>query len=134
MLKDIQVDTYEGVAVAAIFELNDEQEMVWNVYVINYTNGLMEGVLVSSKGYGTVNGEEKKTSSLRHFLDTLEPLSYQKIEPIQPDLFALSNEYWMSYYVAGKIFEKKYIFEANTIAESGLETVSLINKPGILLI
>ncbi len=133
MLKDILVESLEGIGVAVVHELSDEMEMVYNVYAINYTQNLLEGVLVSSKGYGIINGEEKITSSLRHFLDTMPPLSYCKIEAIQEQLFVLNNEYWMSYYVAGKIYEKKYVFEANSIKENNLEIVSLLNKPGLLL-
>lgn len=134
MLKDIQVDSLEGIGVAVVHELNDKMEMVWNVYAINYTQHNLEGVLVSSKGFGTIDGEEKKTSSLRHFLDTMGPLSYAKIEPIQEEVFVLNNEYWMSYYVEGKIYERKYLFPADSIDESKLETVSLINRQGILII
>lgn len=134
MLKDIKQESYEGVAVAVVHELNDETEMVWNVYAINYTQHQMHGVLVSSKGYGIIDGEEKKTSALRHFLDEIPALSYVKIEPIQAELFLISNEYWMSYYIQDKIYERKYVFEPNSIIEEKLETVSLLNKPGILLL
>ena len=134
MLKDIKQESYEGVAVAVVHELNDEMEMVWNVYAINYTQHLMYGVLVSSKGYGIIDGEEKKTSALRHFLDEIPALSYIKIEPIQAELFLISNEYWMSYYIQNKIYERKYVFEPNSVSEENLETVSLLNKPGILLL
>lgn len=134
MLKDIKQESYEGVAVAVVHELNDETEMVWNVYAINYTQHQMHGVLVSSKGYGIIDGEEKKTSALRHFLDEIPALSYVKIEPIQTELFLISNEYWMSYYIQDKIYERKYVFEPNSIIEEKLETVSLLNKPGILLL
>ncbi len=134
MLKDIKVESFEGVAVAVVHELSDEMEMVWNVYAINYTQQLMYGVLVSSKGYGTLNGEEKTTSALRHFLDEIPALSYVKIEPIQPELFSITNEYWMSYYIENKIYERKYIFEPTSNIEDKLETVSLLNKPGILLL
>jgi len=134
MLKDIKVESLEGVAVAVVHELSDQMEMVWNVYAINYTQHLLYGVLVSSKGYGKIDGEEKTTSALRHFLDEIPALSYVKIEPIQESLFQINNEYWMSYYAEDKIYERKYVFEPNTISEDKLETVSLLNKPGILLL
>jgi hypothetical protein len=133
MLKDIKDEYTEGVCVAVVREPNEEQEMVWNVYAINFTEHTLEGVLVSSKGYGTINGAEKKTSALRHFLNVIEPLSYAKIEPLQEDLFALNNEYWMSYYVNGKIQERKYVFGSDSIKEEALERIILINRPGLLL-
>ncbi|MCF8253518.1 MAG: hypothetical protein K9H61_11950 [Bacteroidia bacterium] len=133
MLKDIEVESLEGVSIAVVNELGENMEMVWNVYVINYTQNLLEGVLVSSKGYGKLNGEEVQTSQLRHFLETIEPLSYSKIEPIISDLFVLNNEYWLSYYVNGKMYDRKFVFLENTIKEDGLELVSLLNKPGLLI-
>jgi hypothetical protein len=133
MLKDIVEESFEGLALAVVHELGDEMEMVWNVYAINYTKMKMDGILVTSKGYGTIDGEDKKTSDLRHFLETIEPLSYVKIEPIPEALFALNNSYWMSFYVEGKIYERKYIFKENSIKETDLELVNLINRQGILL-
>lgn len=133
MLKDIKDEYTEGVCVVVVREPNEEQEMVWNVYAINFTEHTLEGVLVSSKGYGTINGEEKKTSALRHFLNVIEPLSFAKIEPIQEELFALNNEYWMSYYVNGKIQERKYVFGSDSIKEEALGRIILINRPGLLL-
>ena len=118
---------------AVVHEFNELQEWIWNVYAINFTPHVLEGVLVSSKGYGIIHGEEKKTSVLRHFLNVIEPLSYVKIEPIQEDLFALNNEYWMSYYVDGKIQERKYVFGSDSIKEEALEKIGLINMPGLLL-
>ncbi len=134
MLKDIIEESLAGVGIAAVHEFGDNMEMVWNVYAINYTPNLLEGVLVTARGYGVINGEEAKTTALRHFLDVIEPLSYLKIEPIPQELFALNNEYWMSYYVDGKIYERKYIFEPNQISEDKLEEVSLLNKQGCLLL
>lgn len=133
MLKDIVEENFEGLAIAVVHELGDEMEMVWNVYAINYTKLKMDGVLVTSKGYGNIDGEEKKTSELRHFLEIIEPLSYSKIEAIPEELFVLNNSYWISFYVEGKIFDRKYIFIENTIKEEDLTMVSLIKRQGILL-
>jgi hypothetical protein len=133
MLKDIVTESLPGVAVAVIRELNDSKDWEWNVYAINYSKAHLSGVLVSSKGYGWHEGEEVKTSTLRHFLDQLPPLSYIKIEPIQEDVFKLNNEYWMSYYANETMYERKYIFEPNTIAIEHLEVVSLVNELGILI-
>ncbi|MFY8108123.1 MAG: hypothetical protein ACOVO9_03990, partial [Bacteroidia bacterium] len=82
MLKDIETEGIKDIAVAAVHELNPETSMmVWNVYLINFSKNLLDGVIVSSHGWGTINGEEKKTSQLRHFLKEVEPISYKKIEP-----------------------------------------------------
>jgi hypothetical protein len=133
MLKDIEYPQFDGVGMALVRELNPEGQKEWNVYVVNYNNALLEGVLVSSKGYGTIDGEERKSSTLRHFIDTLEPLSFAKVEPMPEDLFVLNNEYWLSFYHEGKMYERKFVFTAHSITPAKLEHLNLIDKKGILL-
>lgn len=133
MLKDIEEPAFDGVGVAVVYETNDEGEKVWNVYLINFNNALIDGVLVSSKGYGVINNEEIKTSQLRHFLDTVDALDYAKIEPIQEEVFVLNNEYWVSFYLDGKMYDRKFIFTAHNISKSKLTHINLIDKQGVLL-
>ncbi len=133
MLKDIEFPQFDGVGIAVVRELNAEGKPEWAVYLINYNNALLEGVLVSSKGYGTINGEERKSSTLRHFLDLVEPLSFARIEPMPEDLFVLNNEYWLSFYNEGKLYERRFVFTANSINKSKLDHLNLIDKKGILL-
>lgn len=133
MLKDIIEPEFDGIGVAAVYELNDEEIYVWNVYLINFNNALISGVLVSSKGYGTINGEEIKTSVLRHSLNEIDSLDYCKIEPIHQDLFELNNEYWVSFFLDGKIYDRKFVFVSNTIEKSRLAHINIINKNGILI-
>ncbi len=134
MLKDIEKKEVNNIAVATIHELNpDTSLMVWNVYLINYSNNLLEGVIVSSHGWGTIEGEEKKTSQLRHFLKEVEPISYKKIEPITEDVFGLNNQYWFSGFIEGNMVDYKFIFEANSINENKTELISLINQNGVIV-
>lgn len=133
MLKDILDPEFDGVGVAAVYEEGDENEMVWNVYLINFNNAMIDGVLVSSKGYGNINGEEVKTSTLRHMLNEIDALDYCKIEPIHEDVFVLNNEYWVSFYLDGKIFDRKFVFVENTINKSRLTHINVIDKNGILI-
>jgi hypothetical protein len=133
MLKDIIEPNFDGVGVAVINEQNQDGDEIWNVYLINFNNALISGVLVSSKGYGTLNGEEVKTSALRHFLDEVDALSFSKIEPIQEDVFMLNNEYWISFYLDGKIFDRKFVFVENTIEKSRLKHINIIDMQGILI-
>lgn len=133
MLKDIIEPAFDGVGVAVVHEKNEEGHFVWNVYLINFNNEIITGVLVSSKGYGTINNEEIKTSVLRHMLNEIDSLDYGKIEPINEDLFVLNNEYWVSFYLDGKIYDRKFVFVANTIEKSRLAHINLIDKKGILI-
>lgn len=133
MLKDIIEPAFDGVGVAVIHEEGEENEMVWNVYLINFNNALIDGVLISSKGYGTINNEEVKTSVLRHMLHEIDALDYGKIEPLHQDLFILNNEYWVSFYLDGKIYDRKFVFVENTIDKSRLAHINVIDKKGILI-
>ncbi len=133
MLKDIIEPAFDGVGVAVIHEEGDENEMVWNVYLINFNNALIDGVLISSKGYGTINNEEVKTSVLRHMLNEIDALDYGKIEPLHEDLITLNNEYWVSFYLDGKIYDRKFVFVENTIDKNRLAHINVIDKKGILI-
>ncbi|MEI7979484.1 MAG: hypothetical protein WCI53_11615 [Bacteroidota bacterium] len=133
MLKDIIEPAFDGVGVAVVYEKNEDGHFVWNVYLINFNNEIITGVLVSSKGYGTINNEEIKTSVLRHMLNEIDSLDYGKIEPINEDLFVLNNEYWVSFYLDGNIYDRKFVFVANTIEKNRLAHINVIDKKGILI-
>lgn len=133
MKKDINPPLVTDIAVAIVKEQNEEQEEVWNVYLLNLKKELIEGVLVTSKGYGFYNGEEVKTSVLRHFLDTIPSKDFAKIEPIVENLFGLNNEYWVSFYLHGVMYDKKYIFLAESIKEENFIEIPLIKKRGVMI-
>ena len=133
MKKDIQPPVVEEIAVAVIQEENELNELEWNVYLINMKSEDIEGVLVTSKGYGMYDGKEVKTSSLRHFLDVVKGKSYKKIEPIKENVFGLNNEYWLSFYLNKVMHDKKYIFLPETIQMDNFIMIPLINKPGVMI-
>ena len=89
MIKDIEQLKVENVAVAVVQEENKEGGLEWNVYLVNMQEKTIEGVLVSSRGYGEnkSTGSKIETSTLRHFLKDIEPKSYCKIEPIMENVF-----------------------------------------------
>ena len=133
MKKDIHPPLVEDIAVAVVKEEDPKAETVWNVYLLNLKKETIEGVLVTSKGYGNVKGEDVKTSVLRHFLDTIPGKGFAKIEPIMENLFGISNEYWVSFYLNKIMHDKKYVFLAESITEHNLITIPLINKKGVMI-
>ena len=133
MKKDINPPPVKDVALAVVKEENDLAEVEWNVYVINLKNETIEGVLVTSKGYGSFEGEDVKTSVLRHFLDTIPAKGFAKVERIMENLFALHNEYWLSFYLHKVMYDKKYIFLAESIREENCIVIPLINKKGVMI-
>lgn len=133
MKKDIPQYVVKDIAVAVVKEHNEQGEIIWNVYLLNLKDKPIEGVLVTSKGYGNINGTDLNTSTLRHSLDTIPPKSFRKIEPIMENVFGLSNEYWISFYQNRTLYDKKYIFLAESIREEHLIKIPLINKKGVMI-
>jgi hypothetical protein len=134
MKKDINPTKVENVAVAVVQEKNEVNEDIWNVYIINQKKAAIENVLVSSKGYITdVKGVETKTSALRHSIGTIKANDYALIEPIIPTVFALHNEYWVSFFSNNEMLDKKYIFLAETISAENFITIPILNKPGVMI-
>jgi hypothetical protein len=134
VIKDIDDPKVEDIALAAVPETNSESgEDEWYVYLINMKDIEITNVLVASRGYGQVDKEKVETSQLRHFVETIPPQSYVKIEPIMDNLFPLNNQYWVSFYIDRKIFDKKYVFLAETIKRENVTEVPLMGKKGVLL-
>ena len=133
MQKDIHAPKVEGIAMAVVREADEEGDEGWFVYLINQNDTTIENVLVSSRGYGELEGESRKTSEMRHFIQELGPKSWAKIERIVEDVFALSNQYWLSFYIGKTLHDKKYIFLAGSIEEGNFTSVPLLNKRGVMI-
>lgn len=133
MLKDIPKLKVEDIGVAIVNELNQDNELEWNVYLLNLKSEVIEGVLVSSTGYGEIDGDKKKSSTLRHFIEKVDAFSFSKIEPIIEDVFSLTNEYWVSFRWNGNIYDKKFIFLPESICEINLVQIPLLNKKGVII-
>lgn len=133
MKKDIIPPKVEGVSMAVVRETDEEGEPAWYVYLINAKDVALENVLISSTGYGEIDGEHRATSEMRHYLEALGPKSWTRIERIMENVFALSNQYWLSFYVGGHIHDKKYIFVAGSIHEEHFTNLPLMNARGVLI-
>ena len=132
MKKDIQFLPVEGVQIAIARKDNLIGGYDWQVYLINQNEVLIKTVFVTSKGYGLKNDEEQKTSTLRHFFVEIQPGAHEVIETIMPDVFHLTNEYWVSYYIGDQIFDKKFIFVPDSIIEEHLVRIPKLGLEGIL--
>jgi len=134
MKKDITPTVVKDIGIAIVKDKNDDQEDIWNTYIINYQEETINEVLVTSKGYLTdVKGNETKTSTLRHAMGILEPNEYKIIEPIMVNVFALHNEYWVSFFKNGRLLDKKIVFLAETIKEENLINIPVLNKKGVMI-
>jgi hypothetical protein len=129
MKKDIQFPPVENVLIAVAKNGDDS---FWKVYIINRNNFSLKDVFIRSKGYGIYEGDEQKTSVLRHHFPLLEAMEHALIEPIDPAVFHLNNEYWISYFVEGQVFDKKFIFVPDSITDNNLSYIPELNTKGIL--
>jgi hypothetical protein len=130
MKNDLNIPKVKGVEIAAVKRPDDEE--LWDMYLINRNGYALKNILISSRGYGSSNGETQKTSTLRHLIEVLDARSLAKIEPIRKDIFHLTNEYWVSYYFNGQIYDKKYIFLPETIQEKFITSITGFDIEGVL--
>jgi len=133
MKKDLPLNIVEDVSIAVVLENESPTTKVWIVYLINEKETVLQNVLVSSRGYGLKDGKDVKTTTLRHFIGDMIPKTSQKIEAIDPQVFGLTNEYWLSYYIDGNIYDKKYVFLPESIVDENLIKIPLVNKPGVMI-
>jgi hypothetical protein len=134
MKEDIAVPEVTNVMVAVVPRTQGGEDDLWDIYVINEMDEPMENVLITSQGYGILNGRDKTTTVLRHFHQIIPPMGSLKIEPIQPELFGIQNEYWVSFNARGSMLDKKFIFPAGSINEEQLRTVPVLNQPGVVVV
>jgi hypothetical protein len=132
MIKDIKIPEVKNVTLAVARTKNELDNADWKVYLINNNHFPIENTLVASKGYGEKDGEEQKTSILRHYLDTIDANSAVLIEPIDPSVFHLNNEYWVSYYIGAQIFDKRFVFVPDTIKEENISFIKELEMEGVL--
>ena len=132
MIRDIKIPEVKNVTLAVARKRYVGQNDEWKVYLINNNDFAIENTLVASKGYGEKNGEPQRTSILRHFLDIILPNSATLIEPIDPAVFHLNNEYWVSYYIGTQIFDKRFVFVPDSICEANMSFIKELEMEGVL--
>ena len=131
MKKDIEKLQVEGVTVAV--KLDDSQtDNHWTVHLVNMNNFALENIIIASKGYGKKAGDEQQTSTLRHMFDSVEANDSQQIEVITKEVFHLFNEYWVSYFVDGKLYDKKFTFVPESINHKHISFIEALSSKGIL--
>lgn len=131
MIKDITFPEVEDVAVAIVQDIEGLDE--YDVYLINLKTVDIKNVMVVSTGCGLVNDQQIKTSTLRHFFDDVKQHDFVKIEPIQKEVFGLSNEYWISFSLNNQLYDKQFIFLPETVVESNFVTIPVVGKKGVLI-
>ena len=136
MKKDILQYKVEQMIVAIVprdGEISDPKADFWDVWLVNLRADAITNVLVVGKGYGKLEREATKTSTLRHFFEKIDGETAVKIEPIQARLFELTNEYWISFTHNGYMYDKKYVFVKGSIAEEHLTRIPVLEREGVMI-
>jgi hypothetical protein len=134
MKKDIIIPEVENVFMAVVQEWSDEfMEKVWYAYLVNDSDFQLDGVMVVSKAFGTIDGEMKKTSLLRHAFAEIPEVSVAKIELIDKSVLALNNEFMVTFFIGNTLYDKKFIFKANSIQETNQEEVPILFVDGVIV-
>ncbi|SEA16202.1 hypothetical protein [Bizionia paragorgiae] len=130
MKQDIDIPKVEGVYVAIVNEYNDiYKTQDWNAYIINDNDDALEMVIIVTDGYS----EDKITSKFRKKIDVLPKKSYAKIELMQEELFAVNNQFKVTYFKGNTMYDKVYTFRKNTINLKALQPVPLMEARGVLV-
>ena len=137
MKQDISFDPIEGVAVAVVLAadqaLNAAGQPIWQVYLLNENDFPLENVNITANGYGQQpDGEKVRTSILRYLFEQVPPHTAIPVEPLDPSLFHLNNQYWVSYYRGPQIFDKKFIFVPDSIVPDNFSHIPLLDRVGVL--
>jgi hypothetical protein len=134
MKSDIIIPKVENVFMAAVQEWSDDfMDKVWYVYLVNDSDFDLDSVMVVSKAFGTIKGEMKKTSLLRHAFIKVPSVSVIKVEMVEQSVLALNNEFMVTYFIGNTLYDKKFIFRTNTINERTTEEVPVLFKNGVVV-
>ena len=136
MKKDIPQYKVADLAIAIVPRLENgiiTDNELWDVFVLNMKEDPIENVLVNSKGYGEIEGETMRTTTLRHFFNEIGPMSAMLLEPIQTKLFDIANEFWISFSYDGYMYDKKYVFVRGSISEANFTSIPLLDTKGVMI-
>ena len=133
MKKDIIIPQVENVFLAAVQEWSDDfMEKVWYIYLVNDSDFNLDSVMVVSKAFGTIDGEMKKTSLLRHAFMEVPAVTFVKVEMVEKSVLALNNEFMVTFFIGNTLYDRKFIFKSNSITPDYVEEVPLLFVDGVI--
>jgi hypothetical protein len=121
--KDIYIPTPTGFQLAII----SQPDLVWDLYLINKNEHSLQNILVVSEA----SNEEKTSSKLRYFLESIPPTSFIKFESVFGDVAELQNLISVTYYVGMDIFEKEFCFKATELNQPSV--IPILDMEGHIL-
>lgn len=135
MLKDIENRRMEGVSMAMVpgADDGDPSGIFWDCYLINAGKDAITNVLITSKGYGQIQGEPRQTSTLRYFYPRIEGEMAVKLEIVPAELGQLTSEYWISFSRDGFMYDRKFLFVEGALSPDHLTQVPVVGRKGVLI-
>jgi hypothetical protein len=134
MKSDISIPKVENVFLAAVQEWSDElMEKVWYVHLVNDSDFDLDSVMIVSKAFGMLDGEMKKTSLLRHAFVKVPSVSVVKVELLDDSVLRLNNEFMVTYFIENTLYDKKFIFRAQSITPDCVEEVPILFVDGVIV-
>lgn len=129
MRKDIEFPEVKEIYIAAVKEWDEDfLNQSWNVYLLNNSNLTMDVTLVVSRG----SKGDRKTATLRHGLGILEPKNHRKVEFIAEEVLPFKNEFLLSFFANGKLYDRTFVFEPFSIKDENLKAIPLLDMEGVL--
>tara|TARA_R110002072_G_scaffold174802_19_gene330587 strand:+ start:6465 stop:6860 length:396 start_codon:yes stop_codon:yes gene_type:complete len=129
MRKDIEIPEVKEIYIVAVKEWDEAfLNQSWNIYLINNSSLTMEVTIVVSRG----NDGDRKTATLRHGLGILEPKTLRKVEFIAEEVLSFKNEFLLSFFANGQLYDRTFVFEPYSIKDKNLKAIPLLGKEGVL--
>jgi hypothetical protein len=141
MKQDIPFEPVVGVSIAIVPDADalsatpgEGATATWQVFLLNNNEFPLENVIIASEGYGNQpDGQAVRTSTLRYHFPEIAAHSATPIELIDPAIFHLTNQYWVSYYRDRQIFDKKFVFVPDSIVPANFSRLDLLaGQAGVL--
>ncbi len=137
MIKDIPNLKVEDLAIAIVPRTEEATGNIdpyfWESFLINLKEESITNVIINTRGYGVLGGEQRKTATFRHFFEKVEPLDIIKIELIESQLLTLNHEFWVSFQYEQKLYDKKYIFVTGSIDPTNFTTIPFLGRQGVMI-
>ena len=131
MRKDIEFPEVKDIHIAAVKEWDDAfLSQSWNVYLVNNSNLTMEVTIVVSRG----SKGDRKTATLRHGFGIVEPKTSRKVEFIAEEVLPFKNEFLLSFFANGKLYDRTFVFEPYTIQDENAVSIPLLESNGVMAI
>ncbi|MBT3872880.1 MAG: hypothetical protein HOF75_09670 [Flavobacteriaceae bacterium] len=131
MKKDLIIPIVKNIQVVATHEWDkDFLAKTWIVYLINNREDIIESVLVMSRG----TSKNKKTSTLRHGLGNLLPHTGAKVELVCEEVLGFTNEYLVTFFAEGKLFDRTFTFKPYSIKENNTVFIDLMGQDCVLAV